>query len=131
MDSMIVFVSSSVPLADLTSAIRSIDGLVLGSSTGGFDGLLEFSGDRRVYFRTDPDIALYFEPDELQRVAATVGDWRALLFDYSEIDAVKATVVAVARRWPCVVDDDHGGTYEGAEFLRRLAAEPAWDWRLS
>jgi hypothetical protein len=76
-----------------------------------------------------------FVPHEIgpQRLAAISSLIRSPVFytvDFSEIGNCRRVLGSIANESWLLVDNDHGVVSPGAEYVARMRARPAWDWRL-
>jgi len=73
---------------------------------------------------------VYYDPEELDPVAAELGEFSAFTIDYREIGFVKKATLALVARFRTYIDNDCGTSAAGGEFKRKLLARPEWDWRV-
>lgn len=57
-------------------------------------------------------------------------DRSVLVFEYSSLPLTKRLIELLAQDQRTVVDNDHGTSLSGPEFIRKLSENPTWDWRL-
>ena len=54
-----------------------------------------------------------------------------LLVDHSDVDLAKSLILKIADSSSVTVDNDFGTILPGNEFVARIKADTAWDWRYS
>ncbi len=78
-----------------------------------------------IFNQSDPDevAEIMSEPLRQKRVAV-------LVIEYYLLPLVKRIIEALADDAETTVDNDHGVSLRGDEFVRRLRADASWDWRV-
>ena len=69
---------------------------------------------------------IYIHLDSIEQNAPVILDY---FIDYSDIELVKKVVETIANSGNVLVDNDFGTVLRGDQFVKRMKAEPGWNWR--
>ncbi|MEU1823802.1 hypothetical protein ABZ502_15420 [Streptomyces abikoensis] len=75
------------------------------------------------------DVLDEFEETEIAGATSRLGDFRAILLEYSDVPGVRELLVEVLRGLSGLLDTNYGDLLEYSEVLKRFERDPSWDWR--
>ncbi|MFD3487561.1 hypothetical protein [Streptomyces sp. NPDC058665] len=94
------------------------------------------TGDERLYWHgysyvidLSGAILADYEPDELQQVAARIGEPYGVYVSCESMDAARVFLRQVLDGFDGLVDTNHFEILPANEFLTLVNRHPAWDWR--
>lgn len=83
----------------------------------------------RVYFGRDDHVGNEFEAAQLDAIRNHVEEPAFYVIEFSDIQACRRLLLAVANRPDILIDNDHGLLTTGTLFIQQIQARPDWDWR--
>lgn len=92
-------------------------------------GLVIADGETRAYLVREDGLMTDLEPDERQAVLDVIPAPVFYSLSWSDLRLCRRVLFLIADDPALLVDNDHGFMASGDEFLRRLRANPDWDWR--
>ena len=79
-----------------------------------------------LFFENDPaEVPVYFRA----LMKESNGPESILVIEYSALSLLQTALIALHGLGDGVIDNDHGTVLSLGEFLKKMSAEPNWDWR--
>ncbi|MFD8608335.1 hypothetical protein [Streptomyces sp. NPDC059631] len=75
------------------------------------------------------DVLDDFSEEEVDEIRNRIGDFRAVMLEYSSVPCVRDLLLGVLQGVSGVLDTNHGEMITYGEVLERFRADPLWDWR--
>jgi len=126
MNAVFLLVPGLASLEPVASAIRS-EGLRAIVAPGARLRIADEDDHVWAFLETDPHEA----PSEFATELGPNGSapHGVLVIEYSSMALLHSVLKALAARDDVTVNNDHGTTLSGREFLAKMGADPSWDWR--
>ncbi len=121
----VIILASKAECSSLEGRIRSFE-LVPDPATG--DERLHWQG-YSYYIDLSGGILADFGPEELEQIAARIGEPYGVYVSCQSMDAARVFLGQVLPGLDGLVDTNHNDILPASEFLALLARHPRWDWR--
>jgi len=93
------------------------------------DGWVVEDADRRVYLSRNDSAAQELDSERLARIRQIVGEPVFYTVDYLDAALCREVLKYLADDPHLAIDNDHGLTLPGPQFVWRLRTDTNWDWR--